>query len=292
MFYYIFFCFLLTHQLVPTTLSTIMKQTPVKLKDAEQRLKEVLSRYDSLAIAVSGGADSTFLATFAAKIFPKDKLLPVHAVLPFSPKRETRLVKQWARDHNIDLKVMELDVLKENDVRKNDRRRCYYCKHAIMGNLIREVRKLGIETIADGTVLDDFGDYRPGLEATGELGINHPLADAGFNKKVTRILARRYGLPNWRMPASACLASRIPYDTPLDAKTLAAVGNAEEYITELGFPGCRVRVMDNMCGCLEVNPIYLRLVMKKRKDIVAQLKKLGFKRITLDIEGYRRGSLN
>lgn len=269
-----------------------MEQTPVKLKDAEKRLKEVLCQYDSLAIAISGGADSTFLATFAAKIFPKDKLLPVHAVLPFSPKRETKLVKQWAKDHNIDLKVMELDILQKADVRKNDRRRCYYCKTAIMTSLICEVRKLGIETIADGTVLDDFGDYRPGLEATGELGINHPLADAGFNKKVTRIMARRYGLPNWRMPASACLASRIPYDTPLDAETLATVGNAEEYITELGFPGCRVRVMENMTACIEVNPIYLRLVMKKRKEIVAQIKQFGFNRVTLDIEGYRRGSLN
>ena len=265
---------------------------PVKFADAEQALKEVLSQYDSLAIAVSGGADSTFLATFAAKIFPKDKLLPVHAVLPFSPKRETILVKQWAKDNDIDLKVMELDILKEEDVRKNDRRRCYHCKLAIMGNLICEVRKLGIANIADGTVLDDFGDYRPGLEATSELGIVHPLSDAGFNKKVTRVLARRYGLPNWRMPASACLASRIPYDTPLDKKILEAVGKAEDFITELGFPGCRVRVMENMCGCIEVNPIYLQLILKKRKEIAEKLKKLGFNRITLDIEGYRRGSLN
>lgn len=269
-----------------------MPQKPTKIKDAEQKLKEELSKYDSLAIAVSGGADSTFLATFATKIFPREKLLPVHAILPFSPKRETKLVKQWAKDNDIDLKVMELDILQKDDVRKNDRRRCYYCKTAIMTNLISEVRKLGIETIADGTVLDDFGDYRPGLEATGELGIVHPLADAGFNKKVTRVLARRYGLPNWRMPASACLASRIPYDTPLDKKTLAAIGEAEDFITEIGFPGCRVRVMENMTACIEVNPIYLQLLMKKRRDIVEQLKKLGFKRVTLDIEGYRRGSLN
>jgi pyridinium-3,5-biscarboxylic acid mononucleotide sulfurtransferase len=267
-------------------------KNPVKIENAEQALKEVLTQYDSLAIAVSGGADSTFLATFATKIFPKDKLLPVHAVLPFSPKQETKLIKQWAKDNNIDLKVMELDILEEEDVRKNDRRRCYYCKHAIMSNLICEVRKLGIANIADGTVLDDFGDYRPGLKATGELGIIHPLADAGFNKKVTRALARRYGLPNWRMPASACLASRIPYDTPLDKKTLEAVGEAEEYITKLGFPGCRVRVMDKMCGCIEVNPIYLQLILKKRKDIAEKLKKLGFNRVTLDLDGYRRGSLN
>ena len=269
-----------------------MTQTPVKLENAERALKTVLSQYDSLAIAVSGGADSTFLATFAAKIFQKDKLLPVHAVLPFSPRRETKLVKQWAKENNINLKVMELDILEEENVRKNNRRRCYHCKHAIMSKLICEVRKLRIANIADGTVLDDFGDYRPGLEATGELGIIHPLADAGFNKKITRILARRYGLPNWRMPASACLASRIPYDTPLDKKTLEAVGEAEDYITELGFPGCRVRVMDKMCGCIEVNPFYLRLILKKRDDIVKHLKDLGFNRVTLDMEGYRRGSLN
>jgi uncharacterized protein len=161
-----------------------------------------------------------------------------------------------------------------------------------MSNLICEVRKLGIANIADGTVLDDFGDYRPGLEATAELGIIHPLADAGFNKKIIRILARRYNLPNWRMPASACLASRIPYDTPLEKKMLASVGSAEEYITELGFPGCRVRVLDNMCACIEVNSVYLQLILKKRKEIIAKLKTLDFNSITLDMEGYRRGSLN
>ena len=269
-----------------------MKNHPVKLAEAEKKLKEELSKYDSLAIAVSGGADSTFLATFAAGIFPEEKLLPVHAVLPFSPKRETKLVKKWAKEHDMNLKIIELDILTEDDVRKNDRRRCYYCKTAIMTNLISEVRKLGIATIADGTVLDDFGDYRPGLEATGELGIVHPLAEAGFDKKVTRILARRYGLPNWRMPASACLASRIPYNTPLDRKTLHAVGEAEEFITELGFPGCRVRVISDMAACIEVNPLYLRLVLKKRADIVDKLKKFGFRRVTLDLQGYRIGSLN
>ena len=263
---------------------------PVKIEFAETRLKEVLMQYDSLAIAVSGGADSTFLATFAANLFAKDKYLPVHALLPFSPKRETKLVKQWATDNDINLKVIELDILKNENVKKNDSRRCYYCKHAIMTNLICEVRKLGIANIADGTVLDDFGDYRPGLEATKELGIIHPLAEAGFNKKVTRIIARRYKLPNWRMPASACLASRIPYNTPLDKNTLEIIGNAEDYITEIGFPGCRVRVLDNMCACIEVNPIYIQLILKQRKNITKKLQELGFNRITVDIEGYRRGS--
>lgn len=269
-----------------------MKIEPVKIADAERRLEEELKQYDSLAIAVSGGADSTFLATFAAEILPKEKFIPVHAVLPFSPENETKLIKKWAKERNIDLKVMELDILQEEQVRKNDRRRCFYCKHAIMKKLISEVRKLGIENVADGTVLDDFGDYRPGLEATGELGIIHPLANAGFDKRITRIMARRYGLPNWRMPASACLASRIPYDTPLDRKTLEAVGKAEEFITALGFPGCRVRVISDMTACIEVIPLYLRLVLKKKTDIVQQLKKLGFKRVTLDIQGYRKGSLN
>jgi len=265
---------------------------PVKLKDAEQKLIDVLHKYESLVIAVSGGADSTFLATFAKKIFPENKILAVHALLPFSPKNETALVKKWAKSLKINFKILSLDILNEKNVRKNDRRRCYYCKKTIMQNLICEVRKLGFTNIADGTVIDDFGDYRPGLEATAELGIIHPLADAGFNKKITRTMARRLGLENWHMPASACLASRIPFDTPLDKKTLDAVGDAEKYVTEIGFAGCRVRVMADMQACIEVNPLHLRLLLKKRNIIIQKLKKLGFKRISLDIEGYRRGSLN
>lgn len=269
-----------------------MKTEAIELNRAEESLKRVLSKYKSLAIAISGGADSTFLATFAIKNFPIENIFLFHAKLPFSPKNETKLVKEWAKDNCVKLEVLELDILQNDDVKKNNSRRCYYCKKSIMSALICEVRKLGIANIADGTVLDDFGDYRPGLEATAELGIVHPLADAGFDKKTTRILARQYGLKNWNMPASACLASRIPYDTPLDKDVLDAVGDGEEFLTSLGFPGSRIRVYDNMRATIEVNPIYLSLLLKKREPVIKKLKQIGFNNVLLDLEGYRRGSLN
>ncbi len=263
-----------------------------KLKEAEKNLKKSLGKYSSLAIAVSGGADSTLLAKIASDIIPEDKFVLVHAILPFSPKRETAFIKEWTRKNNLPLRAIELDLLQYDDIKRNDTRRCYYCKYEIMGHVISEMRKLGIETVADGTLTDDYGDYRPGLEATAELGIQHPLADAGFDKRMTRLLARKLGLPNWNTPASACLASRIPCDTPIEMETLQKIGEAEDYLYDTGFAGCRVRAVTNHTACIEVNPLHLSKLFRDRKQISAEMKKTGFKKVTIDINGYTRGAMN
>ena len=270
----------------------------IELVDAEERLACELRRYNSLAVAVSGGTDSLFLATFAIEILGRENVLPIHAVLPFSPKRETRLVREWAKERNIDVKILELDLLKEESVTRNDSQRCYYCKRIIMQNFIAEVRKINdaseivFAEIADGTVLDDFGDYRPGLKATEELGIIHPLADAGFSKRILRNIARKNGLKNWNMPASACLASRIPCGIPLNAEILQMVGDAEEFLTDYGFPGCRVRVPFDREAKIEVRPIYFRKLMKIREFIIKKFKRIGFNSVSMDPAGYRRGAMN
>lgn len=259
---------------------------------AEAQLRDILSGYSSLAVAVSGGADSTLLAKVASEIIPKDRLLLVHAKLPFSPRREGELIREWCLDNSLELQVLELDLLGDEDVKRNDSRRCYYCKTKIMSSLLGVVQEHGIEFVADGTVTDDYGDYRPGLEATAELGIQHPLADAGFDKRLTRLLARKLHLPTWNMPASACLASRIPCGTPLDVETLALVDAAEDYLFNVGFAGNRVRVIAPGAACIEVKPIHLNRLFRLRDTIVSELNEIGFKKVMLDMAGYKRGAMN
>jgi len=253
---------------------------------------EALStRLDEKGVAV-GGTDSTLLAKIASEVIDRDKLVLAHAILPFSPKRETAFIKEWTKKEGIPLQTMQLDLLKYEDVKRNDSRRCYYCKHKIMGSLIEKMNEQGIQTIADGTLTDDYGDYRPGLEATAELGIQHPLADAGFDKRMTRLLARKMEISNWNTPASACLASRIPCDTPMEMKTLRLVGEAEDFMYDAGFAGSRVRALTNNTACVEVNPIHLSRLFRNRQKVSDNLKKIGFKKVTMDMNGYKQGAMN
>jgi len=264
----------------------------MSLRQAETELRRILKSYNTLAIAVSGGTDSTLLAKIASEVIPENQLVLAHAILPFSPERETVFIREYTESLGIPLQTMEIDLLQYDDVKRNDPKRCYYCKHRIMGELIEKMKKQGIETIADGTLTDDYGDYRPGLEATAELGIQHPLAEAGFNKKMVRLLARRMDIPNWNTPASACLASRIPCDTPLDIETLKKVGDGENYLYDAGFAGCRIRALTNNIACIEVNPIHIGRLFRKRKEISDGLKKIGFKKVTMDMSGYKQGAMN
>jgi uncharacterized protein len=158
--------------------------------------------------------------------------------------------------------------------------------------VLREIRGRGFANLADGTVTDDFGDYRPGLEATAELGVLHPLADAGFDKRLTRLLARRYSIPNWNMPASACLASRIPCGTPITAEALGKISKAEEFLTDLGFPGCRVRCFPDDSASVEVPRPRLGRLFRLGKRVERELKSIGFLKVRLDPDGYRRGAMN
>ena len=264
----------------------------IGLSELEEKLTDILSTYPSLAVAVSGGADSTLLAKVAVGIIPKGKLVLVHALLPFSPRRETEFIRKWASDNSLRLNVMELDLLKYDDVVRNDMRRCYHCKHRIMGTLLDNIQREGIDFVADGTVTDDYGDYRPGLEAAAELGIQHPLADAGFDKRMTRLLARKLHIPNWNLPASACLASRVPCNTPIDIETLKQIEAAEDYLFDAGFSGNRVRVPAPGVACIEVRKIYLPRLFRMRNYVDRKLRSMGFEKVTVDINGYRRGAMN
>ena len=258
-----------------------------------QELKKIIKTYSSLAVPVSGGTDSTLLAAVASEVIPNDRLVLVHARLPFSPEHETQFIIKWAEENGLNLLELPIDILGDSEISENSSRRCYFCKHRIMSIVIKTAKdKFGIDTVADGTIVDDFGDYRPGLEAASELGIKHPLAQAGFTKRTIRLAARAYKLPNWRLPASACLASRIPSGMPITTRLLRIVAQGENILQEAGFSGSRIRLLTPTTACIEVLPIHLTTLFRKRKHISEQLKQIGFIKILMDLNGYTKGGMN
>ena len=262
-------------------------------RDQIQELKKIIQAFPSLAVTVSGGTDSTLLAAVASEVIPNDRLVLVHARLPFSPEHETQFIIKWAAEKGLRLLEMPIDILGDSEISENSSRRCYFCKHRIMSAVTEAAKnKFGIETVADGTIVDDFGDYRPGLEATSELGIKHPLAQAGFTKRTTRLAARAYKLPNWRLPASACLASRIPSGMPITTRLLRMIAQGEKILQEAGFSGGRLRALTPTTACIEVLPIHLTTLFRKRQQLSEQLKQIGFTKILMDLNGYSKGGMN
>ena len=169
----------------------------------EVRLAEILRGYAPLGIAFSGGADSTALAVFASRVLNTGAVILIHAETPLAPGRESQLVRETAKRYSIPLKTVFIDVLSDPAIRANDSMRCYHCKKRIMGSALDELRSAGFRYLCDGANTDDFSDWRPGMKASAELGVRHPFIEAGLGKRRIRLIARRLGIGNWMMPASA-----------------------------------------------------------------------------------------
>ena len=253
-----------------------------------EKLMTILKEMDSAAICFSGGTDSTFLSMAASKALKADKYLLVHISSELIPRVETAFVKEWTEANNFPLKIIEAEPLTNKDVVRNDIKRCYYCKKAIMELVFAESQKHGLKYVLDGTNSDDLGDYRPGMKAADEKGVRHPLLEAGLNKAEIRILADRWNLPNWNTPPSACLASRLPYGMKLTSKRLKMVDYGEEFLRELGYHGCRVRWLDDGAR-LELRTSDYVSAAENAELIVEKLSKIGFKKVLLDLQGYQRG---
>lgn len=258
---------------------------------AGKRLYRVLSRYERLAVAFSGGVDSTLLAQAAALVLGSERLRLVHIVTPLNKSSETINGTAWAAANGLALTVIHLDPRGDERIRWNHPRRCYFCKQKIIAAIRAEMSPLGFDQIADGANLDDLGDYRPGLEAAAEAGVLHPLLEAKMTKNDIRRLAKSLGLSNWNAPAAACLASRLRYGAELTDEALRRIEAAENYLESLGFPGCRVRDLDRRAG-LEINPSFFRQILKMREEITVKLRELGFLAVLLNLEGYRQGTMN
>ena len=265
--------------------------TPEQIEKYD-RLKQYLKALGSVAIAFSSGVDSTFLL-FAAKEALGENVVAVTASSCSFPERELREAKAFCRREGIRHIICESEELKIDGFARNPRNRCYLCKHELFEKILAIARREGINAVAEGSNLDDNGDYRPGLQAVAELGIKSPLRDCGFSKADIRALSKHMNLPTWNKQSFACLSSRFVYGEPITPEKLRMVDCAEQLLLDLGFHQLRVRIHGNIAR-IELMPAEFPRFMADdvRLKVYARLKALGFDYVTLDILGYRVGSMN
>jgi uncharacterized protein len=277
-----------------TTRTTTRKSTTTSeaLAAKAGRLRDILSGYQSVLIAFSGGVDSAYLAIAAAAALG-DRALAVTADSPSYPDTHRQLALTIARDFGFPHDVIHTAELDRPEYRANPANRCYYCKDELYGRLAAIARERGMAVVVDGNNADDRADYRPGRQAAREHGVKSPLDEAGLTKDDIRELARAAGLASWDQPASACLSSRIPYGHEVTDERLRQIERAEEVLRELGFRIFRVRHHDDTAR-LEIAKAEMPRALDPDVNarLVSALKALGYQYVSLDLQGYRLGSLN
>lgn len=262
------------------------------LQGKYQALRTVLQAHDSLAVAFSGGVDSTLLLAVAHEVLG-EHVLAITGKSPSVPAREIEETRAFCRERGIRHRVVETHEFDIEGFDHNPPDRCYLCKKEVFSQVAKTAASEGVQTIAEGSNLDDEGDYRPGFRAVQELGVVSPLREAGLTKADIRAIARYLGLPQWNKPAFACLNSRFAYGDLLTAERLSMVDAAEEAIREAGFVQVRVRIQDKTAR-IEVAPEDIARIVADdvRMQITDALKGLGFAYVSLDLQGYRTGSMN
>jgi uncharacterized protein len=258
----------------------------------EARLYAVLAEYESILVAYSGGVDSAYLAWAANRARP-GQVLCVTADSPSYPRRHRDIAEAIARQFQLPHEFVHTSELERPEYRANPANRCYHCKTELYEHLSRLAHDRGFGVIVDGSNADDRGDYRPGRQAAREFGVYSPLDEAGLTKAEIRALARDAGLPIWDEPASACLSSRIPYQSEVTEAKLATIEAAEEIVRALGFRVFRVRHHDTLAR-LEIGRDEMARAFEPEinQALVSRLKAIGYKYVSLDLQGYRTGSLN
>jgi pyridinium-3,5-biscarboxylic acid mononucleotide sulfurtransferase len=262
------------------------------LEEKERKLEELLKDLAPVVVAFSGGVDSSYLAFKAHRVLGA-QALAVTAESPSVPTQQRRMASQVVSKIGISHKIIYTRELERAEYSANPSDRCYYCKNELFGMLQAIAKEYGYATVLDGLNTDDLGDFRPGRKAGEEHRVRSPLMEVGLNKNEIRELSRRAGLPTADQPASACLSSRFPYGVAITEEKLRIVDQGEEALREMGFRVFRVRHHEHLVR-LEFGPDDLKRALDPEiaARLTALFKKLGYKYVTLDLEGYRTGSAN
>jgi pyridinium-3,5-biscarboxylic acid mononucleotide sulfurtransferase len=267
--------------------------TIISMKDKLENLKNSIKSINKAAVAFSGGVDSSFLLAVCSEVLGRENVIAVTASSETYTDSELSFAKEFAKQAGIRHVIIETDELNDPAFSCNPKDRCYYCKKSFYLKALDKIKSQNFGILLDGTNADDSSDYRPGYIAVKELGIKSPLLESGFTKEEIRVLSKNMGLPTCDKPANPCLASRIPYGNNITGEKLETIAKAEKYIHDLGFSIVRVR-HHNETARIEIPASDIHRFMQDdiRQQVNQYLKSLGFIWISLDMEGYRTGSLN
>jgi pyridinium-3,5-biscarboxylic acid mononucleotide sulfurtransferase len=264
------------------------------LSEKSAKLHDILASFGRLAVAYSGGVDSSLLLAAAVDALGADRVAAFTALSELTPDREIGHSAEIARFLGVPHIRVEISALEDPFIKANPPDRCYHCKRVVFSRLMEKARTAGYPAFVHGANTDDRGDYRPGQKAADELGVRAPLLEADLGKEDIRALARARGLPNWDEPSLACLASRVPYGTALAKESLGRIDQAEDFLRSR-FSLRQVRVRDHMpVARIELEESALSAVMDplNRAEIDKKLKAMGWKYVTVDLRGFRTGSMN
>ncbi|HVN90951.1 MAG TPA: ATP-dependent sacrificial sulfur transferase LarE [Candidatus Binataceae bacterium] len=257
-----------------------------------ERLCAIFTSFEDVIVAFSGGVDSTFVLKVAQETIG-NRVLALTTTSPTMPDQDRISALEMAQQIGARHLVIESNELEIPGYVQNPLNRCYLCKHNLFTVCETKARELGIKTIVDGLNLDDLHDYRPGIKAASEMSVRHPLVEAELTKAEVRELSRTLGLPTWDRPASPCLSSRFPYGTTITEEGLRKVEQGEQLLHALGFKVARVRYHGDVARLeVDANEIARLLEPSTRDLVAAELKKIGFRFVTVDLRGFRSGSLN
>ena len=281
-----------TEYAIRNTQSVISVEVIVRmdLDEKLKRLESIFREMDRVIVAYSGGVDSTLVMKLAHDLL-EGGVIAVTAVSPSLPAQELAEAQAIAREMGVRHELIESHETEDARYLANASNRCYFCKSEVYDELLGFAQRMGFGYIVDGTNADDAGDHRPGRRAAQERGVRSPLQEAGMTKDEVRELARRYGLPNWDKPAAACLSSRIPYGNVITVEALSQVEQAELALRRMGLRQLRVRHHDQVAR-IEVDLEDFEKILAQREEIVGALKAAGYTYITLDLAGFRSGSMN